>query len=113
MSLPPVTDRLSVNFVHLEPCASLQSIYAFQERERERPEPVISPEASVFTLIVGVLPDHAQGKMDSRVGIHIIKSRKALTLLRSDRLILALRLFLGEGLRSDISVGAFILLQAV
>ena len=33
-----------------------------RERERERPEPVISPEASVFILIVGVLPDHAQGK---------------------------------------------------
>ena len=63
VSHPPVTDRLSVNFVHLEPCASLQSIYAFQERERERPEPVISPEASVFLLIVGVLPDHAQGKI--------------------------------------------------
>ena len=33
-----------------------------KERERERPEPVISP-ASVFILIVGELPNHAQGKI--------------------------------------------------
>ena len=44
---------------------------------------MISP-ASVFTLIVGELPDHAQGKISPglyRVGINLAKCRRALTLL--------------------------------
>ena len=62
VSNPPVTDRPSVDLVHLEPCASLQSIdlRSFREREKDRtkgpsPEPVISSE---FILIVYV--NHAQ-----------------------------------------------------
>ena len=64
-------------------------IRAIQITEREKktkgpsPEPVISP-ASVFTLIVGELPNHAQGKISPglyRVGINLAKCRRALTLL--------------------------------